>query len=339
MTEPTTKRRRWFRYSMRTMLVVVTLLCVLLALVIGPAQRQRRTVAKIHALNPLSNVLYDYGPKPRGPEWLRRWIGDDYFQHVVAVSLVFDGREDVTLDDLANLPGLERLSIEGMPMPNHSLGTLGRLRKLKRLLIDSDEITDRGLEQLSSVAALERLTVKSHQITGAGLRPLAVLQNLRMLVLRSDRISAGGLESVAQLANLDILNIYSDTLTDECLEALKGMKGLTVLRITGSNGFVSAPPGVTDEGLKYIAQLSNLQRLTISSPGITDRGLAHLAALRKLDSLNVRHRRPKYTEEGVARLHAQLPALTVEYNAWKLERGRSVSRPLMAAPKYPQRSK
>ena len=43
-------RRRWLQFSIRTLLVLVTLLCVALSLWIVPAERQRRAVEAIEKL-------------------------------------------------------------------------------------------------------------------------------------------------------------------------------------------------------------------------------------------------------------------------------------------------
>jgi hypothetical protein len=305
----------WPRYSARALLAAVTMLCIVLALLVAPAQRQRRTADKLRVSNPPSRAMYDYefhgGPKPSGPDWLRRWIGDDYFQHVTRVELVLDGRNDVTPDDLADLRGLEQLSIEGAPLPNSRLNALGRLRKLEYLSIDSDELTDHGLEQLSGVTALEQLNVESDQVTGEGLHALAALKHLRVLILTSDGISPRGFEAIAQLESLEILYLNSNRLTDGCLEALSSSKNLRELRISRKDYSMSGPPTVTDASLRYIARLSSLRRLRIRYAPITDSGLAHLAALGHLVELDLTHHQPQYSRAGVARLQAKLPAMKV----------------------------
>jgi hypothetical protein len=45
-----TPKRRWAQFSLATMLVVVTVLCVELSMVVAPAERQRRAVAAMEAL-------------------------------------------------------------------------------------------------------------------------------------------------------------------------------------------------------------------------------------------------------------------------------------------------
>ena len=45
----TKPKRRWLQFSIRTVLLLVTLLCVGLSLWVAPAERQRRAVAAIDA--------------------------------------------------------------------------------------------------------------------------------------------------------------------------------------------------------------------------------------------------------------------------------------------------
>ncbi len=89
--------RRRFQYSLRTLLVVVTLFaipCSWLAVKIRQAKRQQEAVAAIQKLG--GSVIYDWpaGWKPArnvkpppGPVWLRNLLGVDLFQTVNTVDL------------------------------------------------------------------------------------------------------------------------------------------------------------------------------------------------------------------------------------------------------------
>ena len=60
-SNPSKPRRRWFQYSLRTLLVLVTVLCVFcvwLGLVSERARKQREAVAAIEAMGGV--VYYDY---------------------------------------------------------------------------------------------------------------------------------------------------------------------------------------------------------------------------------------------------------------------------------------
>src|SRR5262245_10359599 len=97
------RMKKWFRFSLRTMLVLITALCIWLGFQVNAARRQREAVAAIlkvggsvkydfqMVLNPTIpsplNVSYKSlkDASPPGPAWLRHLIGDEYFQDVVEV--------------------------------------------------------------------------------------------------------------------------------------------------------------------------------------------------------------------------------------------------------------
>ena len=94
--------RRWFQYSLRSFLVVLTALAVWLGIVVNRAREQREALKAIQALQ--WSVAYDYHfksaelpPQPDGsydmdeakvvPTWLQGIIDDDYFQNVEQVGM------------------------------------------------------------------------------------------------------------------------------------------------------------------------------------------------------------------------------------------------------------
>src|SRR6185295_9519114 len=91
-------KRHRFRFSLRTLLVLVTIACVgfgWLGMKMRQAERQRQAIEAIQALG--GAVFYDYerdfneifnpSPTPPGPEWIRDFLGDNFFAEVTAVNL------------------------------------------------------------------------------------------------------------------------------------------------------------------------------------------------------------------------------------------------------------
>jgi hypothetical protein len=96
MTEPSAKpRRRWFRFSLRTLLIAVTLLCVWLGYETTQAVRQRRAVELVNGIG--GEIYYAHQRDAKGnnnpmldpwaPRWLRELVGEDYFVTVSEVHI------------------------------------------------------------------------------------------------------------------------------------------------------------------------------------------------------------------------------------------------------------
>jgi hypothetical protein len=130
-------KRRWAQFSLSTLFVVVTVLCVGLRLVVVPAERQRRAVAAIKSISG-GPVFYDTDD----PEytatffktWLRRWLPRDFTDNVVQVGFT-GGNSDRDLIPLRSFNGL------------------------RHLFIDGEQVTDTGLRQLSGLAELQVLDI------------------------------------------------------------------------------------------------------------------------------------------------------------------------------------
>lgn len=140
--------RRRFQFSLRTLLVLLTALAIWLGFTVNRAQVQKKAVRAIEAAGGV--VQYDWQPKlkpqsggtvsvayqashwtnvltpesgqPGGPAWLRRLIGDDYFQEVESVAFVIrstvvshyteEGLRKV-IPNLRQLHALKAVTIEG----------------------------------------------------------------------------------------------------------------------------------------------------------------------------------------------------------------------------------
>src|SRR5688572_22036394 len=91
-------RRRWIRFSLRTLLILLTLACLWLGWQAKRARDQRQAIATIRAA--AGTVLYtyqfdangvfaDYGNKlkPLAPAWLRDALGQDFFISIHDVKI------------------------------------------------------------------------------------------------------------------------------------------------------------------------------------------------------------------------------------------------------------
>lgn len=183
-------RRRWFQFSLGSLLLVMTVFGIWLGLRMDRARRQERAVA---VLRERGDVQYDsifvnmsnpkrfVRPAPYGPKWLRAIVGNDFFDRVRAVW-VYKATTDDDLTYLEDLPDVESL------------------------IISSPQVTGSGLEHLRGLGSLKELILGGKNLTGADLAPLQELQELRYLMV-SCPLTDEQIVSFAVLKNLEELHI------------------------------------------------------------------------------------------------------------------------------------
>lgn len=144
-------RRRWFQFSIRTLLGLVTLLCVALSMWVVPAERRRRAVAVIEKLG--GGVSFVRTNESSSLDFLRRWLPHAYVDEAEVVDFNFSGIE-VTDAGLANLQGLT--SLQGLDLSNTQVSDAGLahlqgLTSLRWLFLRKTEVTDAGVAKLRNV--------------------------------------------------------------------------------------------------------------------------------------------------------------------------------------------
>lgn len=256
-------KRRWLQVSLRTMLVLVTLLCVALSIWVVPAERQRRAVAGINSLGAhvrYRNVTSTTKRTERFPKTiLRRWLPRDFFDRV----------DEVHLPDAPDfLPPEQTEAV---------LIHVERLTDLLELRAYGTPVTDAGLVHVQGLTHLQVLDLEATRISDAGLFHLRGMTGLRELNLWNTRVGDAGLVNLCGMTALKELYLVDTQVTDTGLAHLQGLTGLEVLRLDGTR--------VTDAGLVHLRELTNLEMVTLADTAVTDAGLVHLAGLANLERL------------------------------------------------------
>jgi hypothetical protein len=220
-SRPLKTRRRWLRFSLRTLLLFVVLWAAWLGLWLKPridrARRQEKAVDAIVALG--GTIFYDYQKSEHGsvnsqraspvPGWVRAIFGEHFCVDVIWVYL---GGTDVDASILEKLwPEIERLDrLEHLQLVAHHVVDDAALRQLvdavppslKGLNLTGAQVTDDGLASLESLRALKSVALKGVPITDDGLEHLVSLKSLLWLDLTRTNITDEGLMKLVALPNL-----------------------------------------------------------------------------------------------------------------------------------------
>jgi hypothetical protein len=233
--------KRWYQYSLRALLLVVTLfafLCSWLGVKIHQAKKQRKAVEALQKLG--AGVLYDYqldayvqnNPIPQQPAhpWLKNLLGEDLFLSVDYIGVPKNFNDD-GLQYLDAIPNIETISFSESQITDAGLDRIKHLDRLSSLNLNYCGISDKGLQNLKTLTQLQILYLYDTQITDAGLENLKELKNLRELYLSSTQVSDAGLKHLTGLSKLQYLFLNKCKISDSGLKSLEGLKRLEILEL------------------------------------------------------------------------------------------------------------
>ncbi len=296
-------KRRWYQFSIKTLLAFVVLSCVAMGLLCVPVFRARRQAAAVAAMKKLRcSIVYDYQLRratsvprvPPGPTWLRRWIGDDYFTNVVEMSVNDPKTGDADLNHLQDLPRLEVLELDGTHAGNQGLKYLAALKRLRKLSLRRTAVTDEGLASIEFLIKLTSLDLSETLVTDSGLLSLKKLVNLSALNIAGTQVNDTGIGELDSLKELEWLDLGRTNVTGEGLAPLGHLKRLRGLDLSKTQ--------VADRGLEHLKSFVALERLDLTNTRVTGTGLEHLEGLPKLSELRLSA--ASMTDAGLRKLEA-----------------------------------
>jgi hypothetical protein len=167
-------------------------------------------------------------------------------------------------------------------------------------------LKDKGVEVVESKGVVTALTVKDgSKLTDAEFQQIGRLSHLKTLNV-SNGLNDERLAHLADLAELEYLQTNLAQVTDEGLKPLARLKRLRNLK------FFHPGKSFSGAGLAHLAELPNLQSLTVAgSLAFNDEGMAAVAKLTRLQEFRTWH--AGSTQEGVKKLTAltHLKSLTL----------------------------
>jgi hypothetical protein len=211
-------RRRWYQYTLRTLLIVVTLAgCGLGWLGFKVRQSHRRQAAVEAIKRSGGRVAYDYervkNAKAPGPDWLRRLLGEDFFSSVSVVVLHGSDITKAALIPLDDLPDVQLLDLTYSNVGDGGLEHIKGLSQLHGLSLAASNISDAGMVHLMALNELQYLDLRATSISDAGVERLKGLSQLTKLFLAQTRVGDAGLPYLKGLTRLQILNLWETNVT------------------------------------------------------------------------------------------------------------------------------
>ena len=211
---------------------------------------------------------------------------------------------DAGISRLAGLKNLEELELWCDRVTDAGIAHIATLTKLRTLTLARCRMSNAGLAELARLKSLEKLTIRGTNITLSGLNRLNPLKNLRELTVKyiardEDILDIGGLTALERLT----LSLSRDHKYEHRDEDLACLSKLTRLKTLG----ISPHKGVTDAGLRHLAGLTGIERLSVGGKTLTDDGLVHLAGMKRLANLLISG---DFTDKGLHHLES-LQALAI----------------------------
>lgn len=221
--------RKRFKISLRTLLLVIAIICIPLGIRINRVRKQDALTRRIHELG--GDVVYDVGvPVP----W---WLGPLGRPMIIAADLSNTPATGEDISRVAELRALQRLNLEGTQTSDAEIAELASLRDLQHLLLSGTQVSDECCQSLAKLTRLRSLMLRDCAISDRGLAQLSTLSNLESFDLRSTDITPAGMAALKQLTYLQSLAIDANFLTAENIPHLASFPNLMLdVSVAGSSG-------------------------------------------------------------------------------------------------------
>jgi hypothetical protein len=275
-------RRRWFQFSLRGLLALMTVVAIGFGLWVSKLHRQQQ------ALNSLRTkvdswrhwVRFRDVPHARWlrQKWLTKLVGDNFFDEPVEIKLS-SRVTDADAHALGQLSTLKRLSLDSTQVGDKGMPYLRTLRNLEHLNLFDSRAGDESLANMSGLAKLEELNLAYTPVTDAGLRHLAGLAKLRTLNLQATKVSDEGVAWLKDLDQLAVLDLSGTRVEGTTLRDLHGLKNMRELRLSHTK--------LTDHGLESLGQSQALESLWIDATSVTGSSFASIPYFAALKHLNL----------------------------------------------------
>ena len=206
------------RFSVRTLLIAITILTVVVALWCAAAIRQQRVIVALRKAG--GSVAFD--EEARSLAWLDGFANDDFLGSVQVVWVDELSSEDLQLlSTLQVLGQLETLSASECEFPANAFVPLEGKKSLQSLYLYDTNVNDADLASLATLPNLRQLGLSRTAITDAGIATLVGLPSLTYLSLNETRLTDKVVDSLVQMPQLAAVELHGTLVSGAALERLR----------------------------------------------------------------------------------------------------------------------
>lgn len=305
------KNRRWYRYSLRSLLLV-TLAAALVSWHIRSTldgfEAEHATIAELRQKRAVIKTA------PAEPQWLWRLFPrgvDSRCQHAIDADL---GPIAKPSDDVVRMAGrlkhLEQLSVNSDAITDEAFTPYSALTRLKNLSLTGNFLTERALWHLTGAKNLRGLSLNCPRIGNEAVDVLEHFFSLRALEVNHTTIDDGGMPRMARLCGLAHLHLPPTV-------SPAGLRYLSSLEHLRHFGFYF-PAGQPPDALSVLREFPELEDIRIFGSGLRDADLGYIAEIPHLKTLSIHG--GHLTIEGVAALKVASDLRSVSFHDAGIDR-------------------
>jgi hypothetical protein len=240
-------------------------------------------------------------------------FNDEWMPHIAKLTnlktlrFTNNGRlTDAGMEQLAGLKNLEAFSFVGTAITGRAYAKFDGFTKLIKVSHRGSSIDDEGLKQLCEhLPSLESISLAHAKFTDAGAVNFEKLAKLKGLELGTHNATPASLKHIAALP-IEYLQLGEGFDSPDSLAIIKDIKTLKRLTLTNCSK-------TTDDDLKLLASMKQLESLELGNLPMTGERLALLSPLAFLKSLRLVQRPQAYPADIQAKITQSLPKVQLTF--------------------------
>jgi hypothetical protein len=261
-------------FSLRTMLIIVCILCMLFSTLTSNYHNYREELSaalflKEHCNSYIECRNVEYNGEDSMPSW--DYINYNPIVKVVLYNAVIDEKVIQHLTSCKHLQSLvfEKCIFGGCFIKSDTL------HEMSSLELNKSPVSTRQLAEFCVAPKLRSIVIRNSELTDDHLKALALKRDLITLGLDGNSmLSSDGFSSLGGL-NIESLSLNGINIEYNAIGKLLDVKGLKALSLSRT--------GVDDKSMEILSQIHSLEFLKVDHTNVTVNGMMHLLKMPKLE--------------------------------------------------------